>query len=110
MMRFLVSLLCALAIASMGIGATAHAAEGPVCIEELSIDAQAHASDSAPDGSQPDKNVPHQHGSCHGHYFAAIGGDAAVEEHPLTRTVPLASRPIALAAIVIEAAPRPPQA
>lgn len=110
MPRFLVLLLCAFAVLSLGAGATAHAAETMVCIEEAAGGSGAHSSDEQqPEKPDSGKSYQHQHG-CHGHHFAALATYKPESAHALIRSRLFAPVIVALQATASHPALRPPQA
>lgn len=109
MSRFLVLMLCALVVLSLGTNAAAHATETTVCVESVSGHAGVH-SDGQDQGKQgSDKGVAHQHG-CHGHHFVALPPERAIAGHDLPSAAPVAGLTPSLHAAASHPALRPPQA
>jgi len=112
MYRFVIILLCAFAIFSIGASPVAHAAEQTICAESTGGE---QASDQDQDRQGPgtngmDKGIQHQHGGCHGHHFASLSGDASVDGHGLSGSSQLPSHMAMPHGAAPNPALRPPKA
>jgi hypothetical protein len=111
-MRRLLVLLCFLGLAiSIGAGSLAHAAEPVGCLDIVEASLLGHSAgdvDQVPGDAE--KNYPHHHGGCQGHFVGVpIADDAALPILDLA-TALAPSHPAALHPVDRDALRRPPRA
>jgi len=106
MLRFLIGLAL---LASMGLGATAHANE-QMCIPGVEASAVAGHVDGDADQVPADseKGYPHHHGGCHGHHVAAPLDRVAHAVPPTSTREHMAGESAELAMIQTDSTLRPP--
>lgn len=110
MSRFIASILCVIALLTLVSVPVVHAAERAICTDITTVVAEPNGEDGRPGQDEPGKSVQHQHGGCHGHHFAAVSGDTAMNERSLRAAALLFVHAAALHGSTVDPALRPPQA